>query len=150
MPCLGLQAHLFIGAPLPKHSQAPHLSLPNQLKMNTQPNSLPPRPQQQWASTCIPIDNVAGQPPINICDIFCYESFNLKEALILPPEIYPPQWDKRHDVESKIIDSALKNDGTELVRSQTDHSTDGKRHSYLCCKYGVIHRSKSKLPAPPS
>ena len=131
-----------------KSLPSPHKSVPNDINMNTAPNSLPPRQQQQWISTCIPIDNVAGQPPINICDIFCYESFNLKGALILPPEMYPPQWDKRQDVESKIIESALNHDGTELVRSQTDHYSDGIRHSYLCCKYGIMHRSKSKLPDP--
>ena len=106
--------------------------------MNTAPNSLPPRPKHQWASTCIPIDNVAGQPPINICDIFCYESFHCKESLILPPEIYPPEWEKRHETESQIIDSALKNDGTVHVRQQTDYGS-GKKHSYLGCKQHELH-----------
>ena len=115
--------------------------------MNINPDSTPPQPTYQWASTNIPLDNVAGKEPINLCDIFCYDEFILGDELILPPELYPPKWSYRKELEQRIITSALKNDGTELVRTKTDYSNAQKRHSYLKCKFGVGYWSKSKLTA---
>ncbi len=116
--------------------------------MNTNPDSTPPKPTYQWISINIPIDNTSGKEPINLCDIFCYDEFILGGELILPPELYPPTWSYRNELEQKIISSALKHDGTELVRAKTDYSSN-KRHSYLKCKFGVTYRSKSKKLTDP-
>ena len=115
--------------------------------MNFHPDTTPPKPTYHWSSTNIPLENVTGKEPINLCDIFCYNEFILKEELILPPTLYPPTWSFRHELEQKIINSAWDNDGTALVRTQTDYSGT-KRHCYLTCKYGVKHRSKCMLIAP--
>ena len=104
------------------------------------PSNRPPKASQQWMSACIPIADIEGQPSINICDAFCHDKYSLGGTLVLPPQIYPPSWRHRHEVENAIITSALENDGTELVRSQTKDD----KHSYLCCKFALRHRPKDK------
>jgi len=52
----------------------------------------------------------------------------------LPPEVYPPQWDKRDVVEQAVIEAALMQLHTELIRQKIDSK---QKHPTLTlkCKY---------------
>ena len=111
------------------------------------PDPYEPVPNQvkSWRPTCIPIENIVGCAPINLMVIFKYESKVLarcdQDELILPTSIYPPAWDQRDKLESKIMDSALRNADTCLVRARST-LTQTERISHLLCKRGVCYRSK--------
>ena len=111
-------------------------------KMNILPNEAPPKATFEWMSTNIVIPGEPGKPLINVCDAFCCDRHKLKDQLILPPNVYSPQWENRKQVEDAIINAALVKDGTELRRQQTMTTAEGK-HTYLCCRYGVKCRDKT-------
>ena len=116
---------------------------------NTDPSKGAPAQTFQWKSSCIPIANSNGKPDINVADIFCMDTSLLKgQRMPLPADVYPPHWSKRVVVENAIKESALKNDGTELVILQTDLAPSGIKSVYLGCKFCQMHRPalKHKLP----
>ncbi len=110
--------------------------------MNAQPKWTPPKAITGYESTTIPIPSTNGEPCINVCTAFKYQSHNLRENIILPADVYPPNWEDRAALEQAIINSALVNDGTQLVRGKTENM----KHSYLICKHGKVYQAKKTDP----
>ena len=107
-----------------------------------------------WTPTCIPIDNRPGCDPINLMVIFKHQSSVVARTdqtiLVLPPDVYPPKWEYRNTIESSIIQSALVNGDTTLVRGRL-LSTKSEKISYLLCTKGMQHqRSRHEKENHPS
>ena len=64
-----------------------------------------PGKELSWKPDSIPIENKPGCTPINIMESFKYRSKVLAKAdqsrLILPPDLYVPDWEQRNEIESK-------------------------------------------------
>ena len=65
-----------------------------------------------------------------------------KDEFILPPSVYPPRWDERHNVESQIIQSAMRHADTSLVRVRTT-KTKTEFISTLVCRRGICYRNNT-------
>ena len=102
-----------------------------------------PNKEETWRPESIAIENKAGCSPIEIMNCFKYQSKVLAKAdeakVILPPDLYVPYWEKRNEIESKIIQSALVNGDTILVRGRQT-TTLTKKISYLVCTKGMYHQ----------
>ena len=102
-----------------------------------------PNKEETWRPESIAIKNKAGCTPIEIMNCFKHQSKVLDKAdeakVILSPDLYVPYWEKQNEIESKIIQSALVNGDTILVRGgQTTTLT--KKISYLVCTKGMYHQ----------
>jgi len=91
-----------------------------------------------WSPERIEISAGASKPAINIMDCFCFDEDDpyaiLKvksrkhkkmmdnDIIILPPELYPPNWDDRVIVETAIIKAAALQGHTQLLRTRSDRS----------------------------
>ena len=91
-----------------------------------------------WSPERIEISGGASKPAINIMDCFCFDEDDpyaiLKvksrkhkkmmdnDIIILPPELYPPNWDDRVSVETAIIKAAALQGHTQLLRTRSDKS----------------------------
>ena len=65
-----------------------------------------------------------------------------KDEFILPPSVYPPRWDERHNVESQIIQSAMRRTDTSLVRVRTT-KTKTEFISNLVCRRRICYRNNT-------
>ena len=89
------------------------------------------------ASILVP--GVFGQPYIELANAYVINqddpvsrNYHRHKFIKLPPEVYPPTWESRNDVEQTIIAAALAQSQTELVRAKQDKSSS---YSRLSCKY---------------
>ena len=96
-----------------------------------------------WTPTCIPINDRPGCDPINLMVISKHQSSVVARTdqtiLALPPDIYPPKWEHWYKIDSSIIQSALVNGDTMLVRGRL-LSTKSEKTSYLLCTKGMQHQ----------
>jgi hypothetical protein len=95
-------------------------------------------PATQYCKPAIPqvfINGGAGRPRIDISQIFCLKpkdpfarlGDSLKE-IVLPPDVYPPDWEKKDTLQDEIVRQALVQLGTELIREHTTKWTKGSNH----------------------
>jgi hypothetical protein len=87
-----------------------------------------------------------NQPSIELANAFVVNqedlvsrNYHRDKYIKLPPEVYPPTWESRTEVEQTIIVAALAQTHTELVRARTDKSS---YYSRLSCKYYRRHYMK--------
>ena len=99
-----------------------------------------------WRFDSIPIKSKVGCSPIDIMHVFKHQSKILAKAdsskIILPPEVFIPEWEKRNELEATVIESALVNGDTNLVRGRQVSSVH-ERISYLVCAKGMCHQRSS-------
>jgi hypothetical protein len=133
-----------------KESPSPHLNKNAELPHHpvTKPNtSAISFNGLNWRASSIWIPSSAGLPPIDIMQSFTYERGDpfvkfpsrLKE-IILPPDVYPPTWERRKETEDVIIRNAFQQCGTELIRCRADSQSK----SDLICKFGRTFYSNTK------
>ena len=89
------------------------------------------------------INGGEGKPKIDIMPIFCLDRSNpfskmgdaLKE-IVLPPDVYPPVWEKRNILFDEIIEQALLQANTQLIlqRSQSKWNKSEEKSQTLACK----------------
>ena len=86
------------------------------------------------ASILVP--GVFGQPYIELANAYVINqddpvsrNYHRHKFIKLPPEVYPPTWESRNDVEQTIIAAALAQSQTELVRAKQDKSSSYSRLS---------------------
>ena len=87
-----------------------------------------------------------GEPLIDIAKAFVINqedpvsrNYHREKFIKLPPEVYPPTWESRNNVEQTIIVQALAQSQTELVRSKHDEIG---LYTRLSCKYYRRHYMK--------
>ena len=99
----------------------------------------------------IPIPSSQGQPDIELMDTFKFDdkssSGPIRSHTVLPTDVYPADWDKRSIVEDAVIQSALQNADTTLVKTKTELVGD-LRHTHLRCQCGKKHCSKKGKENP--
>lgn len=108
-------------------------------------NGVPSPPRDPANLPRILINAGEGKAPIDIMRIFCLDPDDqlakmgdtLKE-IVLPPDVYPPEWDKRDLVTDEIIRQALLQTGSQLIKETTKPkwTKSGERSQLLRCKYG--------------
>ena len=88
----------------------------------------------------LPLPDVAGKTPINLCSAFCVGEIQQKDCIILPPSLYPPQWDQRAVLTKMIKKSALENAGFELNQCRLDPV---RMHLWLQCKKRLVYQDRT-------
>lgn len=81
--------------------------------MEMQPDAKPPITSRITTTPILTPDHLSGQPDINVGDVFKFEQCKLKENLVLPPSVCPPQWDQQKEIEQVIISSSMDNSGMQ-------------------------------------
>ena len=85
---------------------------------------------------------------------------NLKEIILPPPDVYPPDWNKKDMVMDEIVNQALSQADTQLFEDATfSWDKSNERSQFLHCKYGrtcyikgksndvIFNNSKTSSPA---
>ena len=92
-----------------------------------------------WSAKYILLPAGVNKPPINIADSFCIDPSDpfperySGNAIVLPPDIYPPNWESRKLVEDAVILASREHSNTELIRSESRQSRKNPI-SVLACK----------------
>ena len=92
-----------------------------------------------WKPDSIKVQAGDGRPPIELCvhpDPFniLSKTFNSKDIIEFPPDVYPPKWEARSILEQAIIEAAMNNTyPTHLVRGRQIQ----QKLSYLMCTYAL-------------
>ena len=103
----------------------------------------PPKQTQTWSSQYLPLPNVTGQAPINLCDAFCVGECPRSGVIILPPCLYPPTWEYRDNLCKLIKQSSLQNGGFELNRCRSDPI---RKQTWLSCKKRLLYQDRTASP----
>ena len=90
------------------------------------------------------INGGENKAPIDIMRVFCldqedpaYKLADTLKEIVLPPDVYPPEWDKRTIVLDEIIRQAALQ-GTQLIKDSSKGKTwtkGGEKSQLLRCKY---------------
>jgi hypothetical protein len=91
-----------------------------------------------WQVPDIFIDNVEGQPHINLSSIFKFDTplgaNCCKEELVLPPSLYPADPKQIDTTRDTIIHAAMTQADTCLVKGRSDHQRNNEIVYYLDCE----------------
>ncbi|CAB9524288.1 hypothetical protein SEMRO_1517_G279190.1 [Seminavis robusta] len=107
----------------------------------TNPRIQPSTEEVSWLVPSISLEDVEGNPPIDLCCMFCFDGDYAKTAakmettkIILPPSIYEPDPDKKDVTLDLIIDKAMKHSDTTLIKGKIDKTVGNEIHYYLLCE----------------